>query len=381
MTLIKSKLPNTGTTIFTIMSALANEHNALNLSQGFPDFPTDPVLVELVNRFMKDGYNQYSPLGGVPSLRQVLSDIIFEEHGHRYDPETEVTITHGATQAIASALTAAIREGDEVIIFTPAYDCYAPMVELNGGVPIYIQLPHPDYRIDWASVKNRINHRTRMIIINTPHNPTSMVWTEEDLRTLEEITADSNILILADEVYEEIVFSPKKHHSVAGSKILRERSFKIGSLGKVLHVTGWKIGYCMAPEEFMKEFRKVHQFHVFSANTPIQMAMAEYLKDPASRNIAGMLEQKRNLFREVISDSGFEILPSEGSYFQLLGYSKISNLPDTEFARKLTIENKVASIPISVFYHIPTDKKVLRFCFAKNDQTLVEAGKRLSQIS
>ena len=380
MTPIKSKLPNTGTTIFTVMSALANEHDALNLSQGFPDFPTAPRLIDLAHQFMKEGYNQYSPLSGVPSLRQVLSDIIFEEHGHRYDPEAEVTITHGATQAIASVLTAVIREGDEVIIFTPAYDCYAPMVELNGGVPIYIRLPHPDYHIDWNSVKNRINHRTRMIIINTPHNPTSMVWTEADLKTLEEITADSKILILADEVYEEIVFSPMKHHSVAVSNLLAERSFKIGSLGKVLHVTGWKIGYCMAPAAMMHEFRKVHQFQVFSANTPIQMAMAEYLKDPDSRNIASMLEQKRNLFRKVIANSGFKILPSEGSYFQLLDYSKISNLPDTEFARKLTIENKVASIPVSVFYHIPTDNKVLRFCFAKNDHTLEEAGKRLSEI-
>ena len=363
------------------MSALANEHNAINLSQGFPDFPTDPKLINLVHRFMKEGYNQYSPLGGVPSLRQVLSDIVYKEQKHRYDPEDEVTITHGATQAIASVLTAVIREGDEVIIFTPAYDCYAPMVELNGGVPIFIQLPYPDYRIDWDSVKNRINHRTRMIIINTPHNPTSMVWSENDLKTLEEITADSNILILADEVYEEIVFSPKKHHSVARSPILAERSFKVGSLGKVLHVTGWKTGYCMAPAELMREFRKVHQFHVFSANTPVQMAMGEYLKDPASRDISGMLEKKRDLFREVIANSGFEILASEGSYFQLLGYSGMSDKPDTEYARELTIKHKVASIPISVFYHIPTDHKVLRFCFAKNDKTIIEAGKKLCEIS
>lgn len=380
MSLIKSKLPHTGTTIFTIMSALANQHNALNLSQGFPDFPTNPRLVELVNHFMKEGFNQYSPLSGMPSLRQVLSDNIFEDHGHRYDPEDEITITHGATQAIASALTAAIREGDEVIIFTPAYDCYAPLVELNGGVPIFVQLPHPDYHIDWELVKNRINHRTRMIIINTPHNPTSMVWSEEDLKMLEEITTNSNILILADEVYEEIIFSPKKHFSIAQSKALAERSFKVGSMGKVLHVTGWKIGYCMAPAELTNEFRKVHQYHVFSANTPIQMAMAEYLKDPSVRKIAAMLEEKRNLFRESIKDSGFKVLPSEGSYFQLLEYSQLSSKPDTEFARELIIDHKVASIPISVFYHIPTDNKVLRFCFAKNDSTLREAGKRLCAI-
>lgn len=380
MTSIKSKLPHTGTTIFTIMSALANEQGALNLSQGFPDFPVDPRLIKLVTKYMKEGFNQYSPLAGVPSLRQVLSDIVFEEHGHRYDPETEITITHGATQAIASVLTASIREGDEVIIFTPAYDCYAPMVELNGGVPIYIQLTYPDYHIDWDSVKNRINHRTRMIIINTPHNPTSMIWKKEDLEMLEEITADSNILILADEVYEQIVFSPGQHYSVAGSSILAERSFKVGSLGKVLHVTGWKTGYCMAPAMLTQELRKVHQFQVFSANTPMQMAMAEYLRDPESRNIAGMLEKKRDVFRKALSGSGFELLPSQGSYFQLLNYSAISKKPDTEFARELTIEHKVASIPISVFYHIPTDHKVLRFCFAKNDDTLKEAGRRLCAI-
>ena len=381
MSLIKSKLPHTGTTIFTIMSALANQEKALNLSQGFPDFPTDPKLIELVSSFMKEGFNQYSPLGGVPSLRQVLSDIAHHDYNHRYDPETEVTITHGATQAIATALTASIREGDEVIIFTPAYDCYAPMVELNGGIPIYIQLEYPDYHIDWDSVKNRINHRTRMIIINTPHNPTSMVWGEEDIKTLEEITADSNILVLADEVYEQIVFSPKSHLSVAGSKALAERSFKIGSLGKVLHVTGWKVGYCMAPAELMQEFRKVHQFHVFSANTPVQLGMAEFLKNPENRNIAGMLEDKRDLFRKELQGSGFSILPSEGSYFQLLEYSELSDEPDTDFARRLTVDHKVASIPISVFYHIPTDNKVLRFCFAKSDETIKEAAKRLRAIS
>ncbi len=381
MSLIKSKLPHTGTTIFTVMSALASEHQALNLSQGFPDFPTDPELIALVHQFMREGYNQYSPLNGVPSLRHILSDIVFEEHGHRYDPEDEITITHGATQAIASALTCAIREGDEVIIFTPAYDCYAPMVELNGGVPIFIQLPHPDYKIDWDSVKNRINHRTRMIIINTPHNPTSMVWSEHDLHMLEEITTDSNILILADEVYEHIVFTPGQHHSVAKSSSLAERSFKIGSLGKVLHVTGWKIGYCMAPAALSHEFRKVHQYHIFSANTPMQMAMGEYLKDAKNRDISSMLEQKRNFFREAIKDSGFKALPSEGSYFQLLEYSGISKMPDTEFAKELTIKHKVASIPISVFYHIPTDHKVLRFCFAKNNDTLKKAGEILSRIN
>ena len=363
------------------MSALANKHGALNLSQGFPDFPTDPKLIELVHQHMKDGHNQYSPLAGVPSFRSVLSDIIFEDHGYRYDPETEVTITHGATQAIASVLTASIREGDEVIIFTPAYDCYAPMVELNGGVPIYIQLSFPDYRIDWDSVKNRINHRTRMIIINTPHNPTSMVWSIDDLKELEEITAESKIFILADEVYEEIVFNPKKHLSIAGSKVLAERSFKVGSMGKVLHVTGWKIGYCMAPRELSEEFRKVHQFQVFSANTPIQYAMADFLKDPVNRKIADMLQEKRDIFRDAIANSGFKILESEGSYFQLLDYSELSDKPDTEFAIELTEKFKVASIPISVFYHIPTDHKVLRFCFAKNETTLREAGKRLSEIS
>ncbi|MDZ7848442.1 MAG: methionine aminotransferase [Owenweeksia sp.] len=362
------------------MSALAAEHNALNLSQGFPDFPADPALIASVHQFMQKGYNQYSPLAGVAPLRQVLSETMAQRHGHQYDVHDEITITHGATQAIAAAIGCAVREGDEVIIFTPAYDCYAPQVELNGGVPIYVQLQHPEYSIDWDTVKNRINHRTRMIIINTPHNPSSKLLKKADLEKLKEITAGSEIFILADEVYEEIAFAPQKHHSVADYPELVERSFRIGSLGKVLHVTGWKTGYCMAPAALTAEFRKVHQYMIFSANTPIQLGMAEYLSNPQRPSIASLFKEKRDQFLEGVAQSGFKPLPSEGSYFQLLDYSELSDEADTEFAKRLTVEHGIASIPLSVFYHQPKDHKVLRFCFAKDDQTLKKAGEILTGI-
>ncbi len=378
--ILKSKLPNTGPTIFSVMSALAQKHRAINLSQGFPDFPADPELVKLVTRHMQNGHNQYAPMGGVESLRQVLSDMIFENHGHRYDVTEEITITHGATQAIAAAISCSIREGDEVVIFTPAYDCYGPMVELNGGTPIFIPLQHPEYQIDWETVKNRINHRTRMIIINTPHNPSGKVFAENDLIKLKELTTGSNILILSDEVYEQIVFEPHRHHSVADHAELRERSFKIGSLGKTLHVTGWKIGYCMAPAKLMSEFRKIHQYMIFSANTPMQYAMADFLGDPAHRQISKMYQQKRDFFLQTVADSALKPLSSHGTYFQLLDYSAVSNKSEVEFAKELCTKHGVAAIPISVFYHQPQEHKVLRFCFAKDEKTLSEAGAVLSAL-
>lgn len=377
---IKSKLPHTGATIFSVMSALAAEHNAINLSQGFPDFQADPILLELVTKYMHQGLNQYAPMAGVPQLREVVSQMLFDQTGHRYDYNKEITITHGATEAIAAAISCSVREGDEVIIFTPAYDCYAPMVELNGGTPIFVQLQYPDYKINWESFKKQITHRTRLIIINTPHNPSATLLSKDDMLKLQDLVQGTNMLILSDEVYEQIVFDGEKHYSVAEFETLAERSFKIGSFGKTLHVTGWKLGYCAAPEVITTEFRKIHQYLVFSANTPMQHALAEYLQVPARIEIADMYETKRNTFLQAIEGSGFKPLPSKGTYFQLLDYSAISDKPEVEFARELTINNGVASIPLSVFYHIPQEHQVLRFCFAKNEETLQRAGALLKSI-
>lgn len=362
------------------MSALAAEHNAINLSQGFPDFQADPILLELVTKYMHQGLNQYAPMAGVPQLREVVSQMLFDQTGHRYDYDKEITITHGATEAIAAAISCSVREGDEVIIFTPAYDCYAPMVELNGGTPIFVQLQYPDYKINWESFKKQITHRTRLIIINTPHNPSATLLSKDDMLKLQDLVQGTNMLILSDEVYEQIVFDGEKHYSVAEFETLAERSFKIGSFGKTLHVTGWKLGYCAAPEVLTTEFRKIHQYLVFSANTPMQHALAEYLQVPARIEIADMYETKRNTFLQAIEGSGFKPLASKGTYFQLLDYSAISDKPEVEFARELTINNGVAAIPLSVFYHIPQEHQVLRFCFAKNEETLQRAGALLQKL-
>lgn len=377
---ISSKLPNVGTTIFATMSALANEHKAINLSQGFPDFEVDPALIGLVGKYMNEGLNQYAPLTGVESLRKVLTNRTFNDHGHLYDFNSEINITAGATQAISTIITSVIKEGDEVLLFTPAYDCYAPYVELNGGKPVYVQLQHPDYSVDWDTVKKLINHRTRMIIVNTPHNPSATVLKDSDLDKLEEITSGSDILILADEVYEHIVFDGKKHLSICSRPELVKRSFIVGSLGKTLHITGWKIGFCMAPEAFMKEFRKVHQFMVFSVNTPIQYALAEYLQNDENFAISDMYEGKRDAFLKAIEGSKFNPLKSDGTYFQLLDYSAITDELDTEYAKRLATEYGVASIPLSVFYNDALDHKVLRFCFAKNENTLQTAGELLKKV-
>lgn len=378
---LKSKLPHTSTTIFSVMTALAEKYNAINLSQGFPDFPADPALIKLVEHYMKKGMNQYAPMPGVQLLREVLSQILLNETGYRYDAEKELTITHGATEAIATAISATVREGDEVIIFTPAYDCYGPLVELNGGTPIFVQLQHPDYSINWEAFKKQINHRTKLIVINTPHNPSATVLKHEDLLQLEELVKSSNILILADEIYEQIIFGDNKHHSVSSYPHLVERSFKIGSFGKTLHVTGWKIGYCAAPEFLTTEFRKIHQYMVFSANTPIQYAMADYLTEEKHIQIAGFYENLREVFLSSIKNSAFKPLHTEGTYFQLLDYSAISSKSEVEFAKELTTQHGVAAIPLSVFYHIPQENKVLRFCFAKSEKTLNAAGALLSKLS
>jgi methionine aminotransferase len=379
--LINSKLPNVGTTIFSVMSKLAADNNAINLSQGFPDFSCDPELISLVNKHMTAGNNQYAPMPGLPALRQIISAKTESLYNCRYDPETEITVTSGATQAIYTAITAIIREGDEVIIFEPAYDCYQPAIELNGGKTIYLQLKAPSYFIDWDEVKKMINHRTKMIIINTPHNPTGSVISHADMQMLEKLVANTDIILISDEVYEHIIFDKAAHQSVARFPRLAERSFIISSFGKTFHATGWKMGYCLAPRNLMAEFRKVHQFLVFSANTPIQHALAEYLAEPQHYlGLGDFYQKKRDHFISMIRNSKFEIRPAAGTYFQLLGYKSITKEKDLVFAKRLTTDFRLASIPVSVFYHDPVDHSVLRFCFAKKEETLEKAAAILNKL-
>lgn len=379
--LIKSKLPQVGTTIFTVMSQLANEQSALNLSQGFPDFKSDEHLINLVADAMHKGFNQYAPMPGLMALREQIAIKTANLYGVNYDPETEITITAGGTQAIYTAIAATITDGDEVIIFTPAYDCYGPAVELNGGKSVFVQLTSPEYTIDWDHVKKLITQRTKMIIINTPHNPTGKILTKTDMLALEKIVANSDIMIISDEVYEHIIFDKQKHKSVCKFPHLAERSFIISSFGKTFHNTGWKMGYCLAPKNLMKEFRKAHQFIVFSVNTPTQYALAEYLKNENNYlELGSFYQQKRDFFVNSIKDSKFNIIPSQGTYFQLLSYANISDEKDTEFAIRLTKEYKIASIPVSVFFQKNIDEKVLRFCFAKKEETLERAAEILNKV-
>ncbi|MES2397982.1 MAG: methionine aminotransferase [Bacteroidota bacterium] len=378
---INSKLPNVGTTIFTVMSKLATDNNAINLSQGFPDFNCNEELVGLVNKYMLKGYNQYAPMAGLMSLREIIAEKTEDIYSAKYDPETEITITAGGTQAIFTAISAMIREGDEVIIFEPAYDCYKPAIELNGGKTIYLQLKAPLYSIDWEEVKKVINYRTKMIIINTPHNPTGSIMTAGDMAKLEKITKGTDIVIVSDEVYEHIIFDGYEHQSVARFPKLAERSFIISSFGKTYHATGWKMGYCVAPKKLMAEFRKVHQFVVFCVNTPIQYALAEFLKN--KKNYLGLgnfYQKKRDYFNKMIKNSNFKFEPASGTYFQLLNYSEISKEKDSNFAIRLTKEFGIASIPVSMFYHHSIDNKMLRFCFAKKEETLEKAAEILNKI-
>lgn len=378
---IRTKLPKTGNSIFSVMSAMAKKHNAINLSQGFPDFDCDPRLVELVNKYMKSANNQYAPMPGMPQLREQIAMKTETLYGQAYDVETEVTITAGATQAIFAAITSMISEGDEVIIFTPAYDCYEPAIELNGGKVVYVRTDYPYYKIDWEQVKKLINQRTRMIIINTPHNPSGVVYTKKDMEALEKIVSGSNIVVLSDEVYEHIVFDGAKHVSACSFPGLAERSFVISSFGKTYHTTGWKIGYCVAPKELMQEFRKAHQFIVFAVNTPIQLAYAEFLQDPQPYlELPKFYEKKRDIFVSALEGSRFKVKPCAGTYFQLLDYSEISDKDDVAFAEELTEKYGVASIPVSVFYHAKVESHVLRFCFAKNEDTLLQAAEILQKI-
>ena len=378
---LTSKLPQVGTTIFTIMSKLAAETGAINLSQGFPEFDCSPELVALVEQYMRKGANQYAPMTGVPSLREALAQKTEQLYGVSYHPETEVTVTSGATEALFAAITAVVRPGDEVIVFEPAYDSYVPAIELNGGVPVYVPLTPPAYAIDWAQVGEKITDRTRLMIVNTPHNPTGYVWTAEDLAQLAALVQHRDIWIVSDEVYEHILFDGRTHHSLATHPVLQERTFVCGSFGKTFHITGWKIGYCLAPAELTVEFRKIHQYLTFSTVTPIQHALADYLHHPDHyQSLAAFYERKRDLFLDSIRGSRFKLQPAEGSFFQTVSYGAITDEPDYDLAIRLTREIGVASIPISVFYHQKADYKMLRFCFAKTDETLRRAGERLSQL-
>lgn len=378
---ISSKLPRVGTTIFTVMSKLATEHNAINLSQGFPDFDCPAPLITAVNKAMKAGNNQYAPMPGVLKLREKIAEKTEELYGAKYDPETEITITAGATQAIYTAIAATIREDDEVLIFEPAYDCYEPAITLNGGKTIYMQLKAPEYSIDWNAVKKVVNHHTRMIIINTPHNPTGAVLNAADMKELDKLTKNTDIVILSDEVYEHILFDGNTHESMAKYPNLAERSFIVSSFGKTFHTTGWKMGYCIAPKQLMAEFRKVHQFLVFSCNTPAQYGILEFLENKDHYlGLGAFYQKKRDKFNKLLKGSRFTLIPSPGTYFQLLGYSKITEEKDTDYALRLIKENGVAAIPISVFYHKPEHDQMLRFCFAKKDETIEKAAEILSRI-
>ncbi len=378
---IISKLPKTGTSIFAVMSALAQEHKAVNLSQGFPDFPISTALIAKVNEYMLKGHNQYAPMPGVPALRKAIAKMFVENHGAEYDPDKEINICSGATQAIYTAISTFIAKDDEVIILEPAYDSYAPAVQINGGIVKYAQLQFPDFSINWEEFPRLISHRTKMIIINTPHNPTGSILRKEDMERLDRLLRGRDIIVLSDEVYEHLIFDKEQHQSVCRFPELANRSLLIGSFGKTFHATGWKTGFVLAPENLMKEFRKAHQFVVFAVNTPIQHALADYLEDASNyKNLGTMFQKKRDYFVEAIKGSRFKILPSRGTYFQLLDYSRISDENDMDFAVRMIKEKGIASVPVSPFYNQADDNKVLRFCFAKEENTLDQAAEILCKI-
>ncbi len=380
--MIRSKLPNVGTSIFAVMTEMANKYNALNLSQGFPDFNPPQKLIELVTKNMRAGFNQYAPMPGVMKLREQIAKKTEALYGHAYNPETEITITSGATEAIFTSITAFIQEGDEVIIFEPAYDSYVPVIKANGGSPVYVAVKLPEYKIDWDEVNKMVNARTRMIIINTPHNPSGSVLSPEGMEKLNKLVSGTKIMILADEVYEHIIFDGLEHQSIVKYPELVERSIVISSFGKTYHATGWKIGYCLAPENITKEIRKIHQFNVFAVNTPIQYAIADFLDDKnAYLQLGNFYQNLRDEFLKLLEGTKFKFNPSKGTYFQLLDYSEISDEKDTDFAARLIKEFGIASIPVSSFYHDALDAKVLRFCFAKSSDTLKKAAELLHKVS
>jgi methionine transaminase len=378
---VKSRLPEVGTSIFSVMSKMALEHQAINLSQGFPDFPVSEKLIDLIDQNMKLGHNQYAPMPGVPALRKVIADVIANTYHRPTDFDTEVTVTAGGTEAIFSTVAALIGSGDEVILFDPAYDCYDPAIRLNGGIPIHINLKPPHFAIDWQEVQDKITPNTKMIMVNTPHNPSGAVLNEHDMLALQEIALKHDLTVLSDEVYERIIFDDILHQSVLKYPDLAKRSIAVFSFGKTFHATGWKIGYTVASEELTREIRKTHQFITFSVNTPIQFALAEYLKDSENYMYLGTFyQQKRNFFLNQIKGSSLKALPCFGSYFQLLSYDGVSTKNEMEMAAWMTKEKGLAPIPVSAFYKDGSDQKLLRFCFAKSDTTLESAGKILQMI-
>jgi methionine aminotransferase len=382
---ISSKLPDIGTTIFTVMTQLALDHNAINLAQGFPNFPPAPELIAHATEAMRDaehkGMNQYAPMAGLRPLRERIAQMVQERYGAEYHPDTDITVTPGGTAALYAAISAVVGVGDEVIVLEPCYDSYIPAIRLAGGVPVTVSLRFPEYAVDWNVLADRITSHTRLIILNTPHNPSGAVWSIQDLERLAEIVRERNIFIVSDEVYEHIVFDGAEHQSMARHEELRERSFIVSSFGKTFHVTGWKTGYCLAPEPLTREFRKVHQFMTFCTNTPVQFAFAAMLARPSNYcSLGTFYQQKRDYFRSLLAGSRFELLPCKGSYFQLARYDAISQEPDTDFAVRLTKDHKVASIPVSVFYEQKTDHHVIRFCFAKTNETLEHAAEILCTL-
>jgi len=378
---INSKLPRTETSIFAVMSGLARQYEAINLSQGFPDFQVSRELIDLIYRYMLAGKNQYAPMSGVPELRTALADKIYKLYSRRLNPDSEITITAGATQALFTAITAFVGKGDEAIIFEPAYDSYDPAIKLNGGITKYISLSAPDFRINWDEVAATITGKTKLIIINTPNNPGGFVFEESDMQRLSEITRGTNIVVISDEVYEHIIFDGLKHQSALKFDELFNRTIAVYSFGKTFHATGWKTGYVVAPEVLMNEFRKVHQFNVFSVNTPIQYALAEYLQNEENyTSLPDFYQAKRDFFVRHIQNSRFQVIPSHGTYFQLLDYSAISDQPEFDFAVWMTKEKGLASIPVSSFYHDRKNQHILRFAFPKEEETLLKATEIINHI-
>ena len=378
---IQSKLPEVGTTIFTVMSQLAVQHQAINLSQGFPDYECSPELIKLVDHYMRSGYNQYAPMAGLLSLRERIAEKQEKLHHVIYNPDTEITITAGGTQALFASIACVIRPDDEVIIFEPAYDAYGPTVTLFGGRIRAVELSAPNYSIDWVEVGKLINDKTRMIILNYPNNPTGRTLDENDIKCLIDLTRDTNILLLSDEVYEHLIYDGKQHLSLSRYPELRERSFITASFGKLLHATGWKVGYCLAPEWLMKEFRKIHQFEVFSVNSFVQYAISDFLKNDRNYlEIRDFFQVKKDFFAALMKGTRFDLLTCNGSYFQSVQYNKISNEKDTDLAIRLIKEFGVAGIPVSAFYSKGTDDHVLRFCFAKKKETLEKAVENLVKV-
>ncbi len=381
MKLTSSKLKGTTTTIFTIMSSLATEHKAINLSQGFPDYPVDPILKALVNDAIQNDHNQYAPMAGVPALRNCIAHKINQIYGATIHPDTEITITTGASQAISSAITALISQGDEVVVIEPAYDSYIPSVLVNGGIVRSYEMTAPEFKVDWQEVASLMNDKTRMLIINNPHNPSGTRFTKEDIDQIEQLVCEHDILLLSDEVYEHLVYDGEEHHSILSRPALKDRALVAFSFGKTFHATGWKVGYLVAQPELTQEFRKVHQFTVFSVNTPVQHALAAYMqKHEPWTSLPTFFQEKRDLLNREMENTPFTALPSAGTYFQLYDYSAISDLRDTDFAIWLTKEHGVATIPLSPFYQSGRDQKLVRICFAKKEETILAATDRLKKL-